>query len=490
MDTQAVIRNVQLLVPEIVLTLTILAVIGYDLFLRRETSHRTALVALMGLVIMAVFLIRQSATPPTEAFMQLIRVDGFGRFFKFLFIAVTAVIILFSLHSREVRSYKSGEYYAILLTATLGMCLLVSAINFLVFYLAIETVSLSSYLLAGYLKRDRGSGEAALKYLLYGAVASGVMLFGISYLFGITGSFNMTAAIQSLSTHKMGLVALLFVLVGLGFKMSLVPFHFWVPDVYQGAPTPITAYLAVASKAAGFGALFRFLLPLFADMELSHTLREVIARLDIRPLFWVLAVATMSVGNLVAIRQRNLKRLLGYSSIAHAGYITMGLAVMNTQALHAMLFYFVAYLFMNLGAFLVAMILINKLGSGLLDDYKGLVSQMPFLVIIMVIFLFSLTGIPPTVGFIAKFNLFYILIAQGTWWYYSLALIGVGNTVISLYYYMRVARAMVLDKPEVERQPAPWSPADGLLLLMLVVPVIVLGIYWSPITRFVTMAFQ
>ncbi len=490
MDTQAVIRNLQLVLPEIVLTLTILAVIGYDLFLRRETSHRTALLALAGLAIMAVCLIRQGTTPPTEAFMQLVRVDAFGRFFKFLFIATTALIVLFSLHSREVRTYKSGEYYAILLTATLGMCLLVSAINFLMFYLAIETVSLSSYVLAGYLKRDRSSSEAALKYLLYGAVASGVMLFGISYLFGITGSFSMAAAIGDISTQKVALVALLFVLVGLAFKMALVPFHFWVPDVYQGAPTPITAYLAVASKAAGFGALFRFLLPLFPDVEIGYALQEVVAQLDIRPLFWVLAVVTMSVGNLVAIRQRDLKRLLAYSSIAHAGYITMGLAVMNAKALEAMLFYFVAYLFMNLGAFLVAMILINKLGSSLLDDCKGLVSQLPFLVVAMTIFLFSLTGIPPTVGFIAKFNLFYILIAEGTWWYYSLALIGVGNTVVSLYYYMRIVKAMVLEKADVERPPVPWSPADGLLLLVLVVPTIVLGVYWSPLIRFVTVALQ
>ncbi len=490
MDTQTVFRNLQLVLPEIVLTLTILAIIGYDLFLRRETSHRTGLVALVGLAIMAVFLIRQGTTPPTEAFMQLVRVDAFGRFFKFLFIATTALIVLFSLHSREVRTYKSGEYYAILLTATLGMCFLVSAINFLMFYLAIETVSLSSYVLAGYLKRDRMSSEAALKYLLYGAVASGVMLFGISYLFGITGSFSMAAAIGGISTQKVALVALLFVLVGFAFKMSLAPFHFWVPDVYQGAPTPITAYLAVASKAAGFGALFRFLLPLFPDVEIGQTLQGVIARLDVRPLFWVLAVVTMSVGNLVAIRQRDLKRLLAYSSIAHAGYITMGLAVMNAKALEAMLFYFVAYLFMNLGAFLVAMILINKLGSSLLDDCKGLVSRLPFLAVAMAVFLFSLTGMPPTVGFIAKFNIFYVLIAQGTWWYYSLALIGVGNTVVSLYYYMRIVNAMVLQKADVERPPVSWSPADGLLLLVLVVPTIVLGIYWSPLIRFVTVALQ
>jgi NADH-quinone oxidoreductase subunit N len=490
MDTLTVVRNLQLIVPEIVLALTILAVIAYDVFLRLETSRRAAVVALVGLAIMLVCLIRQSSMPASEGFMQLVRVDAFGRFFKFLFVAVTALIILFSLRSSELGSYKAGEFYTILLTATLGMCFLVSSINFLMFYLAIETVSLPAYLLAGYLKRDRVSSEAGLKYILYGAVASGVMLFGISYLFGLSGSFSMTAALKVVSAHRLALVALLFVLVGLAFKMSLVPFHFWVPDVYQGAPTPITAYLAVASKAAGFGALFRFLLPLFRNGEFAHLFGGMTAMLDLRPLFWVLAVATMSVGNLVAIRQQDLKRLLAYSSIAHAGYITMGLAVMNARALEAMLFYFVAYLFMNLGAFLVAMILINKIGSALLEDYKGLVSQMPFLVVTMAIFLFSLTGIPPTVGFIAKFNLFYVLIAEGTWWYYSLALIGVGNAVISLYYYMRIVKAMVLERAEVERPLVRWSAADGLLLLILVVPVIVLGIYWSPLSRFVSAALQ
>jgi NADH-quinone oxidoreductase subunit N len=371
------------------------------------------------------------------------------------------------------------------------------------FYLAIETLSISSYLLAGYLKWNRDSAEASLKYIIYGAVASAIMLFGISYIYGMTGTLDITRAFDVSPLNQKALLLCIFlILAGLGFKMAMVPFHFWCPDVYQGAPTPITAYLSVASKIAGFGAMFRIFLPFFQSLDIAPAISNAAAAIDIPLIFWILSTATMTLGNLVAIRQTDIKRLLAYSSIAHAGYILMGMTVLDQLAMSAMLFYFVIYLFMNLGAFLTVLLLINKLNTADFRQYKGMINRLPFLTSSLVIFLFSLTGLPPTAGFIAKLNIFAALIAKGLntsgnpWFYYSLAIIGGANSVISLYYYMKIAKVMVLDQysnGEHEQEPQKalvikWSLAETLLLLCCVVPVMVFGVYWSPILRMIDIA--
>jgi NADH-quinone oxidoreductase subunit N len=499
LNMQTLLADLKVIGPEAILSVAIFIIIIADFFLKKEASYHTSLIAIIALVLSTHLLLGQYGESGKSIFAAMLYVDNFAGFFKFIFLISTLLVVLFSVYSRELVQHKAGEYYAILLGATLAMCLLVESHNFLMFYLALETLSLSSYLLAGYLKWNRESAEASLKYLIYGAVASAIMLFGISYIYGMTGTLDITRVFDVTIANRQALLLCIFlVLVGLGYKMAMVPFHFWVPDVYQGAPTPITAYLSVASKVAGFGAMLRIFLPFFHTLDIAPKLSSAAAGIDLPLIFWVLSAATMTFGNLVAIRQTNIKRLLAYSSIAHAGYLLMAMTVLNRLAMFAMLFYFVIYLFMNLGAFLAVVLLINRLGTAEIERYKGMINRLPFLTVSLVIFLFSLTGLPPTAGFIAKLNLFAVLISEGLktsgnpWFYYSLAIIGVANSVVSLYYYMRIAKVMVLEEPSGETAPDAvcftWSFADSLLLLCCVVPIMVFGVYWSPIIKMINIA--
>jgi NADH-quinone oxidoreductase subunit N len=367
---------------------------------------------------------------------------------------------------------------------TLGMFLMASATHLLMMVLAMELTSLSAYVLAGYTKEALDSSEASLKYIIYGAVSTGIMIYGISFLFGLTGALQYHTLNYVLSTTAISPLPLAFViilmLVGFGYKISAVPFHFWTPDVYEGAPITVTALLSVASKAAGFAMLIRFFVTVFVDpfssllagkwMSLSHV--------DWQLLIAVLSALTMTIGNLVAIWQDNLKRLLAYSSIAHAGYMLMGVAVLTDKGIAAVLIYFVMYLFMNLGAFLVVMLVANKTGSEDIDTYKGLGYQSPFLATSMAIFLISLTGIPPTAGFIGKLYLFAAVIDARWFW---LAIVGVLNSVISLYYYARVFRNMFLRTAEQNTSRISLGKMEIVILLAFVIPTLVLGLYFSPI---------
>jgi NADH-quinone oxidoreductase subunit N len=505
LNMQTLLSDLRHVGPEAILAIAVFIIIIADLFLKKETSYHTSLIAIIALILSLHLLLGLYGEPGKSVFAAMLYVDNFAGFFKFIFLTSTLLVVLFSVYSRELMPHKPGEYYAILLGATLAMCLLVESQNFLMFFLALETLSISSYLLAGYLKWNRESGEAALKYLIYGAIASAIMLFGISYIYGMTGTLDIRRVFDVATANQRTLLLCIFLLLaGLGYKMAMVPFHFWVPDVYQGAPTPITAYLSVASKAAGFGAMLRIFLPFFQTLDIAPKLSATAEGINLSLIFWILSAATMTFGNLVAIRQTNIKRLLAYSSIAHAGYILMAMTVLNRLAMSAMLFYFVIYLFMNLGAFLAVVLLINRLGTAEIECYKGMINRLPFLTVSLVIFLFSLTGLPPTAGFIAKLNLFGALISEGlqssgnAWFYYSLALIGVANSVVSLYYYMRIAKTMVLEESTVSSggqamdfsRPASAgrSLADSLLLLCCVTPILVFGVYWSPILKMIDIA--
>ena len=481
-----ILKNLSLTLPEVALCATILAVILLDLFLKREQSYKTGILALVGLLVVTYFIFNGFSLDARSAFMGMLKLDAFGSFFKLLFVTATFLVIVYSFYARELERYRTGEYYALLLTATLGMFFLSCSKDFLMFYLSIETVSLSSYLLTGYTKRSSLSNEAAVKYLIYGATASGVMLFGISYIYGMTGTLNIEQVLNVVAFNSISLfAALLLLMVGLWFKVAAVPFHFWCPDVYQGAPTPITAYLSVASKTAGFAAIFRILTPYFNVSELSTSIAGVMRGIDMGNVFYVISIATMTFGNLVALRQTNIKRLLAYSSIAHAGYVLMGFAVFSQTAMEAMLFYLAVYLMMNLGAFLIVITLENKLGSAELDSYSGVMKKMPFLFVSLTVILFSLTGLPPTAGFIAKLNLLYMLVETGSWHFYALALVAVANTVVSLYYYMNIVRIMAFQRPR-EDIPAPaWSVIDTLLILIMVAPILIFGVYFSPIAKLV-----
>ncbi len=315
-------------------------------------------------------------------------------------------------------------------------------------YLAFEFVSQTSYILCGFLRRNSRSSEAALKYLIYGGVASGVMLYGMSLLFGLSGSLDYSAIGASLSGGDSGpvvFVALLMVLVGLGYKIAMVPMHMWSPDVYEGAPLPITAYLAVGSKAAGFAMLIRLFYPGISQSDGAGAWIAA-AGVDWPALLTVISMVTMTLGNFAALRQTNVKRLLAYSSIAHAGYLLMGFVVLSDNGLAAMLFYLAVYYLMTLGAFVVLLMVLNNSGSEELDGFRGLAWRGGALpAAAMAIFLFSLAGLPPFAGFIGKMYLFAAIIEKQMWFY---ALVAAANSVVGLYYYARVARTMYMDTPQ------------------------------------------
>lgn len=491
-----VLQNCTYILPELILIVALVAVILADVMLPKEKSSQTGFIALAGLAL-ALFVvvsgygdhapfattqvdsageIQKELAGPQVAFSSMIVVDKLSDFFKTFILFGSILIVFFTRQSVEIRDYRYGEYYTLMLGAVLGGSFLVSSNNLIMFVLSLETLSLCSYVLVGYRKHDRLSAESSLKYILYGSVASGVMLFGISYLYGMAGTLDISQLFVGLAygeDYPMAvMIAFILLLGGLAFKIAAVPFHFWAPDVYQGAPTPITAFLAVVSKAAGFGAAIRIFLPLFATeaaalpdaiVAVKGSLISAVEQSHLPLLFWILSAATMTLGNLVALRQTDIKRLFAYSSIAHAGYLLMGMTVLNESALEAMLFYFVVYLFMNLGAFLVIILMINRTGSAHIDTYKGLIYRNPAMAVIMVVFLLSLTGLPPTAGFVGKLKLFEAVISagaanlgdQGTWtigagFYFSLALIAALNTVVSLYYYWKIAKYMVLDPPVEE----------------------------------------
>ena len=354
-----------------------------------------------------------------------------------------------------------------------------SSTHLLMIYLSIETVSLASYILAGFLTHSPRSSEAAFKYIIYGAVASGTMLFGISLIFGLTGTGDVAQVSNVLAElFRTGggdyqlavLVSIIFVLAGVGYKIASVPFHMWSPDVYEGAPIPITAFLSVASKSAGFALFIRLFYSGFGSAN-------VIESVDWSLLLAVVAALTMTVGNLAALPQQNVKRLLAYSSIAHGGYLLMGGVLLTAEGVQAILFYLIIYLFMNLGAFFVVILVAERIGSETIDGYRGLVTRAPLVAISMGIFLFSLTGIPPLSGFIGKWLLFKAVLTEEFYW---LAIVGLLNSVVSLYYYVRIVKAMFLDTSD-EPNPVSFSNGSRALLVVFVVPTILLGLYWSPV---------
>ncbi len=375
--------------------------------------------------------------------------------------------------------------------SVVGMFFLAGSNDIITLFVAFELVSIPSYVLAGYKRADKRSAEAALKYVIFGAASSGVMLYGLSLLYGITGATGLPEMAAKLSSpvglgipHLVGLV---LVLAGIGYKIAMVPFHFWCPDVYEGSPTAVTAFLSVAPKAAGFAALLR-LMPLFDTIQPIYGVTAV-------GLMTIASAVTMTFGNLGAIWQDSLKRLLAYSSIAHAGYLLMGFAVLakyptgdvGDLAREAVLFYLVIYLFMNLGAFLIVDVVERGYGSDSIRKFRGLGKASPLPALALSVFLLSLTGIPPLAGFVGKFLLFAALVKGELM---ALAVIGIANTVVSLFYYVRVIRDMFLYDPVeeaegVEVQGLKLGTLGGVLALVTVVPTVVLGVYWGPLANWV-----
>lgn len=411
-------------------------------------------------------------------------IDDFAVFFKVL-IAVTAVlVVIFSLLSRELETDgrpRLGEYYALMLAMTFGMYLMVGANDLLLAYLAIEIVSLSSYAIVGFTKRVPRSSEASMKYVIYGGVSSGIMLFGISLIYGLLGTTNFTTIMSVLGTANAEvtlmnplMIASVMILAGFGYKISAAPFHFWTPDVYEGAPITMAAFLSVASKAAGFALLVRFIVTAYPPMQ----------GFGWKPILMAVSIFTMSLGNFAALQQTNLKRLLAYSSIAHAGYMLMGLVVGTTYGVAAILIYFAVYLVMNLGAFFAVQKIAEQIGSEEIEDYRGLGPRMPLVGVCLSILMIGLVGLPPTSGFTGKLFLFNSLIEGGSG-YIWLAVIAIINSVISLYYYLRVLKMMYLDRSVSGTFPIRIGAGSAAILGVLALATVCFGLpnFFGPLVE-------
>ncbi len=490
-----IFTSIQSFWPEITMALTFVVAMVVEFATGRKEQSSTGMIT--GLFVLAGFTITILQLPflsaePRMLFGTMITIDPFAMFFKYLILASGIVIVVFSMQSAEIRKQDTiGEFFCFIAAATFGMLLMTGASNLLMIYLSIELVSISSYILAGFSKKLNRSAEAALKYVLFGGAASGFMLYGMSLLYGLTGALDIYSIQQVLANgtavHQAGslmpfLLATILILVGFGYKISAVPFHFWTPDVYEGAPVTVTAFLAVASKAAGFAILIRFFYVTFFDSMIDVGKWISLPHFDWSLVIAVLSVLTMTLGNLVAVWQDNLKRMLAYSSIAHAGYILMGLVVMSDLGLSAMLMYFLVYFFMNLGAFYIVMVVADRIGSEHIDDYRGLGKRAPIIAVALTVFLVSLTGLPPLAGFIGKWMLFSAVVEANFIW---LAIIGVINSAISLYYYARVFRNMYLREPlDGDSSPITFSPLVIVTAIIFIVPNILFGVYFGPLISF------
>jgi NADH-quinone oxidoreductase subunit N len=452
------------ILPEMVLTGGALVVLIADVLLPRG-SRALAWVTL--LVIAATFAsLAPFAHTHVEVAHGLLAVDQFALFFKIVFLGAAALTVLMSIRYLEIEGASPGEYYFLILCATLGMMIMAGGIDLITIFIGLETMAVSFYILAGYIKPNQRSNEAAVKYFLLGAFSLGILLYGMSLMYGLSGTTNlrvMAAAFAGQEHDPRLVLAVILVVAGVGFKIAAVPFHMWAPDVYEGAPTPVTAFLSVGSKAASFAMLIRIFLEGLPVMSA-----------DWRLLFWVLSAITMTAGNIAAVTQSNVKRMLAYSSIAHAGYLLIGVAVGTTRGITAMLIYLFVYGFMQLGAFAIVVVLrrADIIGDEL-KDFSGMSFRNPFAAFAMLIFMLSLGGIPPTAGFMGKFWLFSAAIDAH---YYWLAVIGVLNSAISLYYYIRIVVFMYLKKETIGATPT-VSPTLALALGVAVFGTLFLGVY-------------
>ncbi len=478
----APVESLGYFVPELILGVAVIGTILADLLVRRkEVLAVAALVAVVLSMLASVLMLAD--TPDTTLFNRMIVHDQFSLYFKIIFGLAAFATIWMSMDSREVDQVSQGEYYALLLASTLGMYFMATSTNLLMSYLALEFVSLTSYVLTGMLRNNRRSGEASLKYLIYGGVASGTMIYGMSWIFGLAGTMDYAGINEALTTSSPASSLALFIgvvltLSGLGYKIAAVPFHMWAPDVYTGAPIPITAFLSVGSKAAGFALLLRFFYPALSSLG-DDGQWQALGGAGWPQIILVLSMLSMTIGNLAALQQDNIKRLLAYSSVAHAGYMLMGLVVLSDEGLRSVLFYLVMYYMMNIGAFAIVMLVANATGREDFDSFRGLAWRGGALpAAAMAVFLFSLAGIPPFAGFIGKFYLFAAVIRAEM---YTLALVGALNSVVSLYYYARIVRAMFLDEPDGSEETVSLDWSTGGLVAVLTVGTVVFGLYWTPV---------
>lgn len=459
-------NNILALAPLAIVLLAALLVLLLEAFLRRENKNYLGYFSLFFIILSGVICLRFWNANYTY-FQGMLLLDNLSLFLHFLLAIGMALVILISLKYLSLQDANFGEYYALLLMAFSGMMIMVASTSLLVIFLGLEVLSISSYGLAGLRKKDEKSSESAIKYFLLGSFSSAFLILGFAFLFGATKSLDIARIIDSLRQNSdmslMALIGLGLLIIGFGFKVSLVPFHMWTPDVYEGAPTPITAFFSVGPKVVGFVVLLRIFNPFWKSI--SQT-REVFWVL------WVLAVLTMIFGNLIALRQTNLKRLLAYSSIAHAGYLLIAILANDSSSL---VFYLTVYLFMNIGAF-ASLLALNRKGTEYLDleDFAGIGYKFPWVGGIFSVFLISLAGFPPTGGFLAKFFVFVAAVRENMT---SLVIIAVLASLISVFYYLRIIIYMYMREPSRTIEVELENPAVYLVLFICLYAVLQLGIF-------------
>ncbi|MXY67178.1 MAG: NADH-quinone oxidoreductase subunit N [Acidobacteriia bacterium] len=443
------LSDFHVLKPAVVLCLVGCGILLTDAFLVRRIGQRwlNAVTALVGEAVVAAVLLQY--LPDVRSGGSLtglggsIVVDGFGVFFNVIFMLAAVLAVILSARYMEAEGEQRGEYYALILFAQAGMSIMATGHDLVVLFVALETMALSFYVMVGFLRDSKRSNEAAMKYLILGAFSSGLLAYGFSVLYGISGSTSLAAIGEAIAGRPaldwIMILALITTSVGLFFKIAAAPFHMWAPDVYEGAPTPTTAYVSVASKAASFALMIRLFVTAYGSVAEAWV-----------PLLAIVAIATMTIGNLAAVTQSNLKRLLAYSSVAHAGYMLLGLVAFSETGLRGIAIYLLAYVFMNYGAFaLIAALRRDGEAAEELDDLNGLFGRAPGYTILMAIFMLSLTGIPPLAGFYGKYYIFLALLGEG---YYILAVFAALYVAVSAYYYFRVIRACWLG--EAAERPA------------------------------------
>ncbi|HVN22842.1 MAG TPA: NADH-quinone oxidoreductase subunit N [Syntrophorhabdales bacterium] len=468
MDLMQLFSPFRWLMPELVVTVCALLALIIEAFRKgKGASLASGIVCLAGSVI-ALYYMRCLWNQNIQLFNGLYVIDGFGTFFKFIFLTILFLISIISLAYAAREGIGFGEYYALLLLGVLGMMVMVSSNNFVTIFIGLEVMSLAIYVLCGLVTGNLKSVEASLKYFMLGAFATAFLLYGIALTYASSGTIDVKQLAYFIKEDCFDITPAFFcgmalLIVGFGFKIASVPFHMWTPDVYEGAPTSITAYMATGVKAAAFGAFLRVFytgfLPFIDDWS---------------AILWFIAVLTMIVGNVIALVQNNIKRLLAYSSIAHAGYILVAFVTGDKVLSSSILFYLMVYAFMNIGAFSVVMLLGRKGEPNEdIESYAGLAGRHPFVALCMSIFLLSLTGIPPLAGFAGKFYIFSAAIKSH---YYWLAVIGVLNSVVAAYYYLRVLMYMYFKEPERELGAIDLSPAYVVVILISIAALLYMGI--------------
>ena len=474
--------------PEAILCGTFLAALLGDLIARGKRPVISFVISVFGLITAGAYSVAAVLGDGVTAHTimgDLIIVDGMAAFFRLLFVFAGLATVLFAWTSEEIMGRKrenKAEFFYLTVLMTAAMMVMAEARDLLMLFLSMEAVGLTSYVLAGYMRTSLRSTEASLKYVIFGAVSSAIMLYGLSLLYGMTGAMTFDGIRAGLLAGDVNglslLIAVILILAGMSYKIAAVPFHFWCPDVYEGAPTPVAALFSVGPKAAGFALMIRFFystLAAGADPNASAPLVELI---NWPLLVAVIAAVTMTYGNLVALRQLNVKRMLAYSSIAHVGYLLMGFVLLTDAGLASILFYLLVYTLMNLGAFFYVVAMNNHMKSEHLDDYVGLGFRAPWAGAMMVMFLASLTGVPPFAGFVGKFYLFTAVMDRQ--WYWLVIVAGL-NSVVGLYYYFRVVKAMFLTKVEegADASPLKLHWLQYVVLAVMAIPTLVLGVYFG-----------